>query len=96
MRQYKQIGKAYKVSSQEGVVFKLAIDLSLTEFKKLLRENEEVKKLVKKINTIRYPEGEDYIELSLVPLSAEYQNAKKQYILEIQYHEEKLTESGRN
>jgi hypothetical protein len=92
MRQYKQIGKAYKVSSQEGVVFKLAIDLSLTEFKKLLRENEDVKKLVKKINTNRYPEGEDYIELSLVPLRAEYQNTKKQYILEIQYHEERITE----
>lgn len=87
-RTYKQIGKAYKVTNGEGKVFKVAIDLSLTELKKLLREDEEVKKMVKNIKTSRYPEGEEIIEISMTPLSVEYQNNKKHYIIELQYVKE--------
>ena len=87
-RQYCQIGKAYRVSNKEGQVFKLAIDLSLTELKKLLSENADVSNTVKKIKTSRHEE-ESFIELSLTPLSPEFCNNKKQFILEIQIGNEK-------
>lgn len=82
-RQYYQIGKAYRVKNRESQVFKLAVDLSLTELKKLLIENSDVANAVKKIKTARHVE-ESFIELSLTPLSPEYCNEKKQFILEIQ------------
>lgn len=52
-RQYFQIGKAYRIKNKEGQVFKLAVDLSLTELKKLLNENADVANAVKKIKTAR-------------------------------------------
>lgn len=82
-RQYFQVGKAYRVKSKEGQVFKLAVDLSLTELKKLLSENKDVSNSVKKIKTSRHDE-ESFLELSLTPLSPEFCNEKKQFILEIQ------------
>lgn len=85
-RQYHQIGKGYKVADKEGKVFKLAIDLSITEFLTLL-EKEEIQQAIKQIKTNRH-EQERFIELSLTPLSPEYQNQKKQYILEIQIQKE--------
>ena len=87
-RIYYQIGKAYRVSNKEGQVFKLAVDLSLTELKKLLSENKDVANAVKKIKTARHEE-ESFIELSLTPLSPEFCNKKKQFILEIQIGNEK-------
>lgn len=85
-RQYYQIGKAYRVKNKEGQVFKLAVDLSLTELKKLLSENSDVANAVKKIKTSRHEE-ESFLEFSLTPLSPEYCNEKKQFILEIQINE---------
>lgn len=87
-KQYFQIGKAYRVSNKEGQVFKLALDLSLTELKKLLSENKDVANAVKKIKTARHEE-ESFLELSLTPLSSEFCNKKKQFILEIQIGDEK-------
>ena len=87
-RQYFQIGKAYRVSNKEGQVFKLAIDLSLTELKKLLSENKDVANAVKKIKTARHEE-ESLSELSVTPLSPEFCNKKKEFILEIQIDDEK-------
>lgn len=82
-REYYQIGKAYRVKAKDGQVFKMAVDLSLTELKKLLTENSNVANAVKKIKTARHDE-ESFIELSLTPLSPEYCNERKQFILEIQ------------